>query len=124
MFFQSESGVYYWLGGEGELRMTSHCCEDMMREAERVCAVHPDRFGCPDCVVDYSPMFREYGLIIHDGGSSSYNIRFCPWCGARLPESLRDRWFTEMEQRGVDPWEGEVPEEYRSEAWWSGGTGA
>jgi hypothetical protein len=69
--------------------MDRHCCEDMRREVERVCGQHADRFDCPDCVVLYQPTLREYGLIVHDGGSSSIVIRFCPWCGVRLPESLR-----------------------------------
>jgi hypothetical protein len=29
---------------------------------------------------------RQYGLMIHDGGSSFYGIAFCPWCGARIGE--------------------------------------
>ena len=69
--------------------MEAHCCEDMRREVERVCDQHPDRHDCPDCLVGYSPRFREYGLLIHDGGSSSMCIPFCPWCGSRLPASLR-----------------------------------
>jgi hypothetical protein len=101
--------------------MVSHCCEEMRQQAERVCDQHLDRFECADCVIDYSPTFREYGLIIHDGGTSSYRISFCPWCGVRLPESLRNRWFEEMERRGIDPWEDEVPEEFQSAAWWAGG---
>ncbi|WP_414737972.1 DUF6980 family protein [Gemmata algarum] len=64
--------------------MTTHCCEDMRREVERVCEVHPDRFSCPDCFVHYSPTRQSYGLIVHDGGSSVSRIRFCPWCGAGL----------------------------------------
>ena len=63
--------------------MTDHCCEDMRREVERVCEQHADRFACPDCLVQYWPMLREYGLIVHDGGSSVIVIRFCPWCGAK-----------------------------------------
>lgn len=61
-----------------------HCCKDMEREVERVCDEHPDRFECSDCVVGYRPTLREYGLIVHDGGSSMVVIRFCPWCGTRL----------------------------------------
>lgn len=67
-----------------------HCCEDMRREVERVCDRHPNRHDCPDCLVSYSPVNRQYGLLIHDGGSSSFRIRFCPWCGGRLPEPLRE----------------------------------
>jgi hypothetical protein len=68
-----------------------HCCETMRREVERRCEEHPDRFDCPDALIAYSPRFHEYGIIIHDGGSSVSRIEFCPWCGSRLPESLRDR---------------------------------
>jgi hypothetical protein len=101
------------------LQVEAHCCDEMRRQFERVCDQHPDRFDCPDCFVHYSPKFREYGLIVHDGGSSSCRMRFCPWCGTKLPESLRDEWFAEMERRGIDPWEGEVPAEFQSSAWWA-----
>lgn len=70
--------------------MQTHCCEEMRTQVERVCDQHPDRFDCPDCLVTFLPQFREYGLLIHDGGSSFCRIWFCPWCGARLPESLRE----------------------------------
>lgn len=65
--------------------MVAHCCEEMRRQVALTCDRHPDRFDCPDCLVHYSPRFREYGLIVHDGGSSSVRIWFCPWCGAGLP---------------------------------------
>jgi uncharacterized protein DUF6980 len=99
--------------------LKQHCCEDMLREATRECDTHLNRYDCPDCLIHYSPKFREYGLIIHDGGTASLRIRFCPWCGARLPESLRDEWFAEMERRGLDPaGESEMPAEFQSAAWW------
>jgi hypothetical protein len=72
------------------MRMGPHCCEEMRQEAERVCDQHPNRFDCPDCLVQYSHRLREYGLIVHDGGSSVIRIRFCPGCGTQLPESLRE----------------------------------
>lgn len=28
---------------------------------------------------------RRIGLMIHDGGTASIRIHFCPWCGIRLP---------------------------------------
>lgn len=90
----------------------------MRREAERSCDQHPNQFDCPDCLIHYSSKFREYGLIIHDGGSSFVVIQFCPFCGSRLPMSLRDQWFKELEQRGIDPWEDKVPVEFEAEAWW------
>lgn len=62
----------------------------MRRQVERVCDAHPGRWDCPDCLVAYSPNRGGYGLMIHDGGTASVRIRFCPWCGAKLPDSARD----------------------------------
>jgi hypothetical protein len=70
--------------------MEPHCCEDMRREVERMCDLHPDRFACPDCLIHYSPRSRVYGVIIHDGGSSTLRIHYCPWCGAGLLGSVSD----------------------------------
>lgn len=95
-----------------------HCCDEMRRHLENDCPVHPDRFDCPDCLVNYIPKFREYGLIVHDGGSSVIGIQFCPWCGTRLQTSLRDRWFEELQKLGIEP--DDAPEEYRTDAWYLG----
>jgi hypothetical protein len=90
----------------------------MRREVERQCDQHPDRFDCPDCLVAYSPRFREYGLIIHDGGGSVMRIRFCPWCGTVLPGSLVDRWFEKLDSLGFDdPFVQDIPQRYQSDAW-------
>jgi hypothetical protein len=62
--------------------MAKHCCEDMAREVETKCELHPDRFDCADCLIDYNT--NGYGIIIHDGGSSYKRIRYCPWCGMTL----------------------------------------
>ena len=100
--------------------MKRHCCTRMSEMVAYTCEQHPDRFYCPDCLVQYLPKFDEYGLIIHDGGSSIISIGFCPWCGARLPESKRDRWFDELAALGLnDPSEQEIPERYMSDAWFT-----
>jgi hypothetical protein len=62
----------------------------MTDAVQSACAEHPSRFDCPDAIVDYQARFDEYGLIVHDGGTSVVTIGYCPWCGARLPESKRD----------------------------------
>jgi hypothetical protein len=51
------------------------------------CEMHPDRFDCPDALIHYSTQSDEYGLIVHDGGSSVIGIDYCPWCGASLTAS-------------------------------------
>ncbi|MEA2825622.1 MAG: hypothetical protein QOG43_61 [Actinomycetota bacterium] len=94
-----------------------HCCDLMRSNVEQSCEQHPDPSDCPDNLIAYVAKFREYGLIIHDGGSSFIRIAHCPWCGTKLPLSERDRWFAAMEQLGIDPWEGEVPSEYEDDTW-------
>jgi hypothetical protein len=51
------------------------------------------------------------------GGRSASGIQFCPWCGARLPESERDRWFDELQRQGIDPWTDDIPAEYEDDRW-------
>nr|WP_308435409.1 hypothetical protein [Streptomyces humidus] len=89
----------------------------MNKQVDRRCAVHADPFACPDALVRFEPRFQEYGLIVHDGGNADITIGYCPWCGSRLPESQRNRWFDELEVRGVDPWEGAIPPEFEDDRW-------
>ena len=72
----------------------------------------------PDMPIDFSPQFREYGIRILDGGTSYQAMSFCPWCGKRLPASLRDQWFEELEKLGLDPAEDAIPPEYSDERWY------
>jgi hypothetical protein len=60
------------------------CCDQMREQVERTCDLHPNRWDCPDCLVAHSPRTGEFGLMIHDGGTASVQIHFCPWCGAKL----------------------------------------
>lgn len=99
--------------------MEQHCCDRMHIEVERVCEQHPVRHDCPDCLVEYHPAFDEYGLLVHDGGSSVILIAYCPWCGSKLPESKRDVWFSELEALGFENplSRDDLPELYRSAKW-------
>ncbi|MFE8700810.1 DUF6980 family protein [Cytobacillus sp. FJAT-54145] len=64
--------------------MKQHCCEDMDYHANFKCHIRESPFECPDKVIIFDEVDKDYGLIIHDGGSSSIGIVFCPWCGAEL----------------------------------------
>lgn len=97
--------------------MNDHCCQPMASQVNWHCDQHDDPFTCPDALIQFSARFRKYGLIVHDGGASSIVISFCPWCGKGLPRSQRDRWFDELERRGIDPWDGEVPSEFQDGSW-------
>ncbi|WP_328387574.1 DUF6980 family protein [Nocardia sp. NBC_00416] len=95
-----------------------HCCEMMTSNLDWECQLHQDPYDCPDALVIFIAKFAEYGLIIHDGGTSFVAIDFCPWCGASLPESQRNRWVDELEAMGFDTVScDDLPEEYRDGRW-------
>lgn len=73
--------VEFILGKQGE---TQYCCEKMASDLNQKCQEHPDPFSCPDNLIHHSKQTKQYGLIIHDRGSSFSEINFCPWCGANL----------------------------------------
>ena len=99
--------------------MPAHCCNEMRDAVTFTCDECSDEHECPDSLVSYNLRFDEYGLIVHDGGTSCLSIAHCPWCGVKLPESKRDRWFDELEAQGIgEPHEGNVPERYLSDAWY------
>ena len=60
----------------------------MMRSnVEYVCDVHPDRYDCGDCLIDFWPSSKRYGIMIrNDAGGGMIVIAYCPWCGTKLPD--------------------------------------
>jgi len=58
------------------------CCEIMAMQLAWKCDDHSNVFECPDALITKSR--DEYGLIVHDGGSSYVAISHCPWCGTKL----------------------------------------
>jgi hypothetical protein len=70
--------------------MIRHCCEMMNSQASHVCNQHPNPFDCPDAIILFSAAKNQYGLIIHDGGTSSVTIEYCPWCGKKIPLPFKD----------------------------------
>jgi hypothetical protein len=62
------------------------CCADLAAQLAWKCDRHKDWWDCPDCLIRFFPSRGEYGLPVHDGGSSYIRIRHCPWCGAGLDE--------------------------------------
>ena len=99
--------------------MIKHCCHAMERAIKFNCDVCQDEFECPDILVAYNEKFDEYGIIIHDGTSSSITISYCPWCGKKLPDSKRGLWFDTLESMGFDdPTVQNIPTEYQSDQWY------
>ena len=74
--------------------------------------------------VIFTPKLREFGISVLNGGTGSLGIAFCPWCGQKLPDSLRDDWFDKLEQLGIDPYGDKIPAELTDERWYSGPDGS
>lgn len=99
--------------------MKIHCCTQMANVCQLNCDQHNDAFECPDVLISYNEKFDEYGIIIRDGGSALSMIYYCPYCGAKLPSSKRDLWFSTLEKMGFyDPVDQSIPDEYKSSEWY------
>lgn len=97
----------------------NHCCKMMTAQISHHCTEHSDPFACPDALITYEQCFDEYGIIIHDGGSSVITIDHCPWCGTALPASKRDRWFETLAALGFDdPAVQSLPIAFTTDAWY------
>lgn len=62
----------------------------MQDQLSQQCDLHLDPFDCSDVLIYYSKQAHQYGIIIHDGGSSYSTINYCPWCGAKLTALATD----------------------------------
>jgi hypothetical protein len=91
----------------GPVKPIGHCCDEMQR-----------RLAEGEVAITYWDHFREYGIRVLDGGTSSVTIDYCPWCGTRLPSQLRDQWFEVVEALGLEPDAPGLPSELRSGEWW------
>ena len=82
------------------VRITSkpQCCDIMQAQLNQKCDQHTDPFDCPDVLIYYSEQSHQYGIIIHDGGSSYSAIKYCPWCGAKLAELEADGTVLDAEK--------------------------
>lgn len=100
--------------------MVKICCEDMADHLYLIDEkkVYKDGYK-RDKKIYYSSKFNEYGIPIGDN-ISFITIEYCPWCGIKLPNSLRDRWFNELELLGFEEplTMDNYPEEYKSSKWW------
>jgi hypothetical protein len=62
--------------------ISDHCCSEMKKHVE-----------AGEVALRYVPKFQEYGILYLDGGTSFQEIKFCPWCAKKLPDSMRDQWI-------------------------------
>lgn len=89
-----------------------HCCKEMtfFLEENKV-------------AVNYSIKDREYSINLKNSHAIQL-IKYCPWCGAKLPKELSDEWFRILEKEyGIEcPLSKEentkIPEEFKTDEWW------
>jgi hypothetical protein len=92
------------------------CCE-MMRNNTDV--LEHDIKRSVEHILSYNPYYDEYLINYFDGGFSGIEINFCPWCAQELPQTKRLIWFDVLEELGYDdPWDQEIPEDFKSNAWY------
>ena len=93
-----------------------------------------DKFCCETLVLNlkekrtyigYNEVFREIYLNRSDTRSVITVIFFCPWCGSKLPNSLRDKFFDTLEKEyNIETDIGEykerkdIPAEFKGGEWW------
>jgi len=89
-------------------RMSSFkcCCKEMEHAVKD--SEHP---------LYYSSAYKEFGIKLSSGYEYSI-LKYCNWCGSKLPDSKRDEWFYSLEKQGIDPWENDIPIHYLSSSWW------
>ena len=61
-----------------------YCCEMMKENSQFTCNKCTDEYDCPDTLIHFDKSNNEFGIIIHDGGTSFIEISYCPWCGINL----------------------------------------
>ena len=90
----------------------NYCCKDM------------DQFvNDKRDPIEYNFVFREYFISIKYS-NNIIRLSYCPWCGEKLPESLRDKFFDVLEEEyGLELSIGEldderIPKEFQSDEWW------
>lgn len=91
-------------GGAAEPANSPVTAEDHMAE-------HPqNNWGS----IRYDVRFDVYWT---PAGGAKQQLFFCPWCGVRLPQSQRDRWFDALEVEGVDVYSDLIPSAYQTGQW-------
>lgn len=67
-----------------------HSCIQEQMNRNLLCQQHKDNpINCPDTVIYYYG--SDYGLPIRDGGSSYIKIDYCPFCGKKLNNKVKEK---------------------------------
>ena len=74
--------------------------------------------------IEYNPIFREYFIRLNNR-SNIITLAYCPWCGGKLPVSLRGNYFDVLEKEykietnlGEYKERSDIPTDFRTDKWW------
>jgi hypothetical protein len=97
------------------------CCNEM---AERLL----DSRVADTCPLKYWPAQRTYVMLVDPTAvgapRAADEIKFCPWCGTKLPASLMNDYINEIESLNIrNPKTGildkrKIPRIFRTDEWW------
>jgi uncharacterized protein DUF6980 len=103
-----------------EVSKFEHCCETMESILER-----------GESALHYEDDIRTYLIweILFKKGKIYLGacniIRYCPWCGKKLPEKLGKKMeeILEKEYKLINPWSSKkkmklIPQEFQTDEWW------
>ena len=67
----------------------------------------------------YSEVFDEYSICCAEDEQSILLLKYCPWCGTKLPESKREEWFDKLEELGFDDpiFDDNIPTAFKTSEW-------
>ena len=77
-----------------------------------------------DPSIEYDSCMRSYSLRIINSNYGTHDyIKYCPWCGTKLPKILGDEWENMLKENYniSDPYFDEnskIPEEFKTDEWW------
>jgi hypothetical protein len=72
--------------------------------------------GSTDKRIYWSSIFDEYGLICQPS-AEILQVKHCPFCGTKLPQSRRNAWVERLEMEGWNTWGDPIPSELLSPDW-------
>lgn len=97
-----------------------YCCFSMDS------ALDPEEIRSWGELLEYEPTTRSYHFLLYENNKycgTRYRVKYCPWCGEKLPKRLADEWEEILEKEyGIkekDWWDdSKIPEEFKTDEWW------
>ena len=96
-----------------------------MKEGNENCCSNMSYYMNDDkTLLEYESVGRGYYLIMHLSPNSTHQlIKYCPWCGKKLPDGLDELWEEVLEKefgitRPFDEDKEKIPPEFKTDEWW------